>query len=539
MSQDLFAAFSGSDLTAQSPQTSHPTSSSSTFFEALSKPEQDARQETADDDEWGDFEGAEAEERGFQTGIEKLTVNEVDFQAPVVREAPSEVDAGVSRMHNFSTQPLGSKPRDPNILFDADEDLPLEEEEEEDFGQFEGTPVAKPTPEPPTPRQEVDLLGLADSLPAKAPISVPQDATLPIQSGSMIDLEDLLGPSSPPEVIREAQNTTTKKGLSSKPIVQPSAATKSFLLKLSTPSAEKKQQKQQPAPDSKVVVQEEEDPWDEFTENIGEPSNTESYQTFIIPQAPPPPAEPPNAQPPTNIPPPAILLSLFPPLLTAISTAFFQPLSAQPAPARQPIYASAQTAAYLRAYLALATVCARVVAGRKARWKRDGHLAQAMRIGPATVAAARPGMKVAAVDRAEAQREDREVADVLRAWRAAVGRLRAAVADVKKAAERPADVEGLVVPEIRDVMPVKSVGTREGGVVGVRPCALCGLKREERVDKVDVDVFDGFGEWWVEDMNMHRGKRTPICACRISGSNSSCIACRNFWLEHEGKLRQR
>jgi len=538
MSQDLFAAFGGSDLTAQSPQTSHPTSSSSTFFEVLSKPRQDAGQETADDDEWGDFESAEAEERGFQTGIAKLNVDEVDYQAPVVREAPSKVDAGSSRMHNFSTQPLGTKPRDPNVLFDADEDLPLEEEEEEDFGQFKATPVAEPTPEPLASRQEVDLLGLADiGLPSKAPISAPQDAALPKQSSSLIDLEDLLEPSSPPEATQEAQNTTTED-LSSKPIAQPSAVTNSFPLRLSTPSAEKKRQTKQPTPHSKVAVEEEEDPWDAFTENIAEPRNTESSQAFTIPQAPPPPAEPPNAQPPTNVPPPAILLSLFPPLLTDISTAFFQPLSSQPASARQRIYASAQTAAYLRAYVALATVCARVVAGRKARWKRDGALSQAMRIGPAA-AGAKPGMKIAAVDRAEAQREDREVADVLRAWRAAVGRLRAAVAELKKAAGRASDAEGLLVPEIRDVMPVKSVGTQEGGVVGVRPCALCGLKREERVDKVDVDVFDGFGEWWVEDMNMHRGKRTLICACRISGSNSSCIACRNFWLEHEEKLRQR
>lgn len=132
-------------------------------------------------------------------------------------------------------------------------------------------------------------------------------------------------------------------------------------------------------------------------------------------------------------------------------------------------------------------------------------------------------MKVTSIDRAEAQREDREVADVVKAWQGLVGRLRGAVAEVRKAVagtEKIGMVEGLVVPEMRDVMAVRSVGAKEGGVVGVRACALCGLKREERVYKVDGEVFDGFGEWWVEGMEMHR-------------------ACRNFWLEHESKLRQR
>lgn len=132
-------------------------------------------------------------------------------------------------------------------------------------------------------------------------------------------------------------------------------------------------------------------------------------------------------------------------------------------------------------------------------------------------------MKVTSIDRAETAREDREVADVLKAWQGQVGRLRGAVAEVRKAAvgtERENGVDGLVVPEMKEVMAVKSVGSKEGGVAGVRACALCGLKRDERVQKVDGEVFDGFGEWWVEGWEMHR-------------------ACRNFWLEHEGKLRQR
>jgi hypothetical protein len=118
-------------------------------------------------------------------------------------------------------------------------------------------------------------------------------------------------------------------------------------------------------------------------------------------------------------------------------------------------------------------------------------------------------MKVTSVDRAEVQREEREAADVLRAWQEEVGKLKGAVAEVRKGAvgkEREGVLEGLRVPEIREEMVVRSVGVGEGGVKSLRPCALCGLMREERVVKVDGEVFDGFDEWWVENMNMHRSE---------------------------------
>ena len=69
-------------------------------------------------------------------------------------------------------------------------------------------------------------------------------------------------------------------------------------------------------------------------------------------------------------------------------------------------------------------------------------------------------------------------------------------------------------------MPVKALKSAEGGFTAVHACALCGLKREERVAKVDVGVHDSFGEWWVEGMSMH-------------------LLCRNFWEEHKGRLKSR
>lgn len=44
-------------------------------------------------------------------------------------------------------------------------------------------------------------------------------------------------------------------------------------------------------------------------------------------------------------------------------------------------------------------------------------------------------------------------------------------------------------------------------------CIICGLKREECVGKVDFEVEDSFGEWWVE----YWGYRV----------------CKNFWIEYE------
>ena len=123
-------------------------------------------------------------------------------------------------------------------------------------------------------------------------------------------------------------------------------------------------------------------------------------------------------------------------------------------------------------------------------------------------------MKLTGVDKAEITRENREVADVVRIWREQLGRLRSAIT-VANSSIREASAH-LVIPEIHESLQVK---TQEGGLTTPKQCIICGLKREERVIKVDFEVEDSFGEWWVE----HWGHR----------------ACRNFWQEHESKLRHR
>lgn len=126
-------------------------------------------------------------------------------------------------------------------------------------------------------------------------------------------------------------------------------------------------------------------------------------------------------------------------------------------------------------------------------------------------------MKLAGLDSNEARREEAEVEDVLKIWREQVGRLRTAVT----AAAGASASGGLpVVPEMASTMPIRVAKQAEGGVVSTGSCALCGLKREERVVKVDVGVEDSFGEWWVEGTNMH-------------------VACWTFWGVHKDRLKGR
>ncbi|KAI1103765.1 hypothetical protein F4804DRAFT_216296 [Jackrogersella minutella] len=220
--------------------------------------------------------------------------------------------------------------------------------------------------------------------------------------------------------------------------------------------------------------------------------------------------EPKDGLPPTNVPPPSILLTIFPQLFEQANTSLYKPVSGQPFSVKNRILSDPKTIEFLRGYLALATVAARVIAGRKLRWHRDKSLAQRMTIS----AAGSKGMKLAGVDKAQTAREDREAADVVANWKEYVGRLRSAVAAANSSTKN--DAEQLKIPEISEsmsVQPEKMVPTSP------KACVVCGLKRNERVSKVDYEVEDSFGEWWVD----HWGH----------------LACKRFWLQHESTLRQR
>lgn len=121
-------------------------------------------------------------------------------------------------------------------------------------------------------------------------------------------------------------------------------------------------------------------------------------------------------------------------------------------------------------------------------------------------------MKLTSIDKSEVGKEDREVLDIVQRWKGQVGKLRSAVTSA------PTKVGN--VPDVAEMMPVRTLKATEGGFTAPHACALCGLKREERALKVDVDVNDSFGEWWVERMNMH-------------------LVCKEWWDENKGKLKGR
>ena len=252
------------------------------------------------------------------------------------------------------------------------------------------------------------------------------------------------------------------------------------------------------------------EPWVDFdAAEAAKPSNTPS------PQTPKAAKVSTLGPPPSNIPPPSILLPII--------TKFFESLAANlktissHQPPDQP-----NTLPQLHTLLSTTRAASRILAGRKLRWKRDTLLSQSMKIGPAPSGKAGGGgggggMKLAGVDRAESRREDQEAAEALQAWKLQLGPLRATVAALNaQLSER----ERVRIAEVfADGVPVRQGRPGEGVVTAPKCCFLCGVKRDERVVGVDVDVEDSFGEWWVE----HWG-------------HVDCVA---FWENYKGSLRQR
>ncbi|KAI0480847.1 hypothetical protein GGR56DRAFT_627812 [Xylariaceae sp. FL0804] len=235
--------------------------------------------------------------------------------------------------------------------------------------------------------------------------------------------------------------------------------------------------------------------WDWDPADADSPARTESAEVGL---------------PPINIPPPSILLSIFPQVLDLANSSLYKPISGQPFPVKNRILSDPKTVKFLQGYLSLATVAARIIAGRKMRWHRDKYLAQSMSIS----AAGSKGMKLAGVDKAQATRDDREAADVVGVWKDHVGRLRSAVASANSSNRSRS--EQLKIPEITETMAVHA---EKGALTAPKACVICGLKRNERVSKVDHHVEDSFGEWWTD----HWGH----------------VICKRFWLQHEHTLRQR
>ncbi|KAL6709295.1 hypothetical protein ACN47E_001702 [Coniothyrium glycines] len=518
MSADLFAEFGSESVQAQEEQPPPPPrpgvqhADSFAFFDgwsSTSAPVPKSRRSppvpdqprsslaqvvaasTDDNDDWGDFEGgtsfesaAAAKQDPFVSSAAQPSHDLWNISQPTERPPQSVQSSG-------QKAPIvkAKKSTDPSVLFDAEAEF----DDEDDFGDFEGTETRN-LPEPArdnTSSALADLLGdmsVAETFPASAGV---------VQTNNSGQVSE------GPLFTAKATNAAFK-----------AAPRKKQVIKTAAP------------------VVENEDSWDTFDDweaSIPTKSATATSAiaaTTFIPSTSsstmPAPIftsdaiDPqPGELPPTNVPPPGVLLSLFPSLFTEAQDKLFKPMAAQPLPMRNKLMAEPATIVYLQGYLMLSNVAAQIVAGRKLRWKRDQHLSQGMRIGPAS-SRATSGMKLAGIDKGENMKEERETADVVRAWKEQVGRLRHVVSganQIKSGILGP-------VPDIQETMPVRTLKQSEGGIPARQPCMLCGLKREERVTAANLSTDDSFGEWWIEQVNMHR-------------------ACRNFWNEHKDVLRQR
>ncbi|KAI2639717.1 hypothetical protein GGS26DRAFT_280275 [Hypomontagnella submonticulosa] len=535
---------------------------------APSEPIQSITQEDEDEDGWGDFEVAENANQSSPpvtasslsgsttkepqnpalqrtrvvraSTMDLMTNNLVDLHnlpayQPEARESSAKTSSNITKIAvpkaAFSSAPKKAANANPNVLFDADEfDGDQQEEDDEDFGEFEA--VASPV------QTTSDLLSgdfhsapkttetkasqMLSGLNLNESTSYPQAPRSP----SFQDRNPFPGLAVAPPTKTEKQPA---KNLITSPVTAwpsgdqqnsvgsdgfgddwatfdnlPSEKTKSTTAtkrdsNWDWDSMELAKPRPKPTPANAQALPMASDPGD--TSWDWDPVDIKTEKQV---------SEPKDDLPPTNVPPPSILLSVFPQLFDQANTLLYKPVSGQPFSAKNRILSDPKTIEYLKGYLALATVAARVIAGRKLRWHRDKFLAQRMSIS----AAGSKGMKLAGIDKTQAAREDREAADVVANWKEQIGRLRSAVAAANSSIKSSA--EQMKVPEISESMQIQ---TEKMVPTAPKACVVCGLKRNERVSKVDHEVEDSFGEWWVD----HWGH----------------LACKRFWLQHENALRQR
>ncbi|KAK0711118.1 hypothetical protein B0H67DRAFT_584280 [Lasiosphaeris hirsuta] len=419
------------------------------------------------------------------------------------------------KTESVKSPPKAKQSPNPNVLFDADDFDGEGEGDDDDFGDFETVGAPASIPVAVSAKPTVDLLSATISnSTVQQPKKQPPGLTLTSMSLTSSPPSYPQAPKSPygsfqtrkPEQVKQLKVKTplapefpiAVKEASPSPVTAwPSVEQDGFddeWAEFEDKPAPQKSMTKQPAQDWGWGESEKEKP---KSKSAALPSTTTDMAT---------------GPPPTNIPPPSVLLSAFPQLLDLANTSLLKPINALPASSQQRVLADTATAVFLRSYLALATVAGRIIAGRKPRWHRDKFLMQGMAI---SAAGGKGGMKLAGVDRTQAAREDREAAEVVAVWKAQVGRLRTAVA-AANANGALGSGGALKVPELNATLAAHAV---QGVLTAPKACVVCGLKRDERIAKVDFDVEDSFGEWWVEFWG-HR-------------------ACRNFWLEHEVKLRQR
>ncbi|KUJ21049.1 uncharacterized protein LY89DRAFT_609404 [Mollisia scopiformis] len=502
------------------------------------KPQQQQQQNTSQDDIWGSFETITPQQllpsttRQNQNAFSATTYNgsrpsgvrrsTLDMFANNMKDpdSPPRTNLKTKEVPPSRPVPIRKSSSGGDILFDAADELSGDPEDDDEFGDFETVTVPKPQAYPP-PSESLNELFRATTIEPKT--SKRPKELLP--TPSMLNAGTLPYPQAPKSPSFKERNPFGDLGLATKQIsvVKKEDKPKSASPVTAWPSFEAP--KPAPYQDSPAVPDTLDEEWGDFADLPPE--------TPAVPSARPTsgieadawawdsvdkvtetaPSVDTAAPPPSNVPPPSVLLSLYPGLFDLPQSTLFKAVANQPFSLKNRIISDPSTVEFLRAYLLIATVGAHILAGRKLRWKRDTLLSQAMKIGPAA-AGGKGGMKLTGVDKSEVTKEDREAADVVRIWKEQLGRLRSAIAVANQSMRESS--KHLVIPEISEAMHVKA---QDGVLTAPKPCVICGLKREERVSKVDLQIEDSFGEWWIE----HWGHRT----------------CRNFWQEHESKLKHR
>jgi hypothetical protein len=413
-----------------------------------------------------------------------------------------------------SKQPRIANSSHADVLFDAAEDPGLDDDDE--FGEFE-TVTSEPPFQSATPTQSLnDMFGITSL--ESGTRQPPTNLSFASGQGPSIPSYPQAPKPPPFEQRKPSADINRSTGQASKfkeDKPKPASSVPVW------PKFEPEIPKPTPYQGQPSLAKQPDDEWGDFSPvtpavtsaRASSGTKTDSWAWDSVEQVTETAPAQPSVAPPTNIPPPSVFLTLFPSLFDLPQSRLFKPVSEQTFSLKNRILSDPSTIEFLRGYLLIATVAARILAGRKLRWKRDTILSQSMRMGPAA-AGGKGGMKLVGVDKVEITREDREAAEVVRIWKDQLGRLRSAIAVSNSST--PDSSRHLTIPDISENIHVK---TQPGGLTAPKPCIICGLKRDERANKVDVDVEDSFGEWWID----HWGHRT----------------CRNFWLEHESKLKSR
>lgn len=426
---------------------------------------------------------------------------------PQHKPASSNITPIAERSRSRKTSRSPRPPRDENVLFDAEDpttDEDGEEDGDDDFGEFatvEAAPPARlqPTREETASREAlqdslIDLDDIADSTVQQTlPITRPGllSATTRRQPDLFDDLDDDL------PAFASAHFNTDKNS-------QAEAATP-----VKSVRPESKAQESKAVDDASAWEN-----WDDQAspQQAIEHGRIERSDSLLeLPSLLSRRRDKLTDNPPPNVPPPALILSIFPAIFALVKSSLFDHIgeSSSTPGGRTAVLSNPSTGVFLESYLEIARILSRIIAGRKVRWKRDTLLSQSMSIGQAASGKV-SGMKLASIDKNETAREEREASNAVRLWKLQLGKLRSALTGT-----------GITtaIPDVAEMLPVRTAQASEGAVSAPKPCVLCALRRNERVPKVDGDVQDSFGEWWVE----HWGHRS----------------CKDFWDSHEPGLRSK